>query len=337
MKRKYYFPKTASISLFSNGAKFQTETFKPSHEMKPGKRKNITGWSSKSRKRMREFLLNNTCPDDYLLFGSTFTLPGPLLSPDIFKVLWRRWCNSATKNNWLVVWRVELQARKQPHWHCLIALPKPANQPVDGLCIDLCKYKIWQSWLTVLRNCPPYEVKNLSVIDCSDGIMLDNGTGKSYKLTATINNLLIWQGSEFHSVDVQYNSDNRGSWLRYLQDHSTKAKQEQIAVNIGRHWGVIGRKKFKTIEPDEVINLTGKQYSKFLRLYHRLCTPHRKCSFYDKKRKHFIFCKHIKTCPVASLNRGCLSWSSSRGRYGSSVWFSSPETVKRLAMWALSD
>ena len=117
-------------------------------------------------------------------------------------------------------------------------------------------------------------------------------------------------GAHKVSCDVQIGGGD-GRWLRYLQDHATKAKQEQIGSGIGRHWGIIGRTCFARVMPDASVEMTERQYFRFLRAYQRLATP------------------RVKVGGEWKLGRRVR-----RGRRGSSVVFSSPATMRRLVDWA---
>ena len=102
--------------------------------------------------------------------------------------------------------------------------------------------------------------------------------------------------------------------MRYLQDHASKAKQEQIPENIGRHWGVVGRKHFIESAPIVDVSLTDNQYAKVIRAMQRLATPSRP--------------------NTGSVFGRSLSYSPTRGRWGHSVWFSNPVTMARMCEWA---
>jgi hypothetical protein len=121
-------------------------------------------------------------------------------------------------------------------------------------------------------------------------------------------------GAEARAVDIQETSSAQGAWLRYLQDHSSKRKQEQIPDDIGRHWGIVGRRLWKTADPDEVIQLDEIENVRYLRMIQRLSTPSKKDQSKPFGRK------------LLKRNR--------RGRLGSSVWFGKPETHRRAAEWA---
>ena len=66
---------------------------------------------------------------------------------------------------------------------------------------------------------------------------------------------------------------SRGAWLRYMQDHASKGKQDQIGVAKGRHWGIIGRKLYSRAVPVSTAELSDSEYFRFLRAYQRLCRP----------------------------------------------------------------
>ena len=137
-----------------------------------------------------------------------------------------------------------------------------------------------------------------------------------------------WPGAWMYSIDVQ-GDGGRGAWLRYLQDHATKAKQEQIAQGFGRHWGVVGRAHFAEQEPDgEMVFSCRESYFRFWRAYHRLTQP---VISYRLRRENTgaKFASRI-------FDGRSLGWSSSRGIYGTSVWFSKAATVQRLWEWAES-
>ena len=89
-------------------------------------------------------------------------------------------------------------------------------------------------------------------------------------------------------------------WWRYLCDHASKKKRTQLGWQ-GRQWGVVNRKLFCDVKP-EGIDMTEKQYKGFLRQLRRLTNSHKL-----------------------------------RGLSGASVWFSSPVTVERIALWALDE
>jgi hypothetical protein len=120
-------------------------------------------------------------------------------------------------------------------------------------------------------------------------------------------------GADNHAVDHQAGGDS-GSWMRYLQDHASKSKQEQVGEDIGRHWGVIGRASFERVLPDKSVEMNDQQYARVLRVLQRLATPR-------LENPESVFGRSL----ARRVRRG------SRGR---SVWYSRPETIARIVAWA---
>lgn len=126
-----------------------------------------------------------------------------------------------------------------------------------------------------------------------------------------------WYGAKQRAACVEICPDEFGAWKRYLQDHTSKSKQEQIAEGFGRHWGTIGKDHFRRVLPESCEHLTHQQFARFLRAYQRLCTPYiRDPSALFGRRRGFLV---------------------RRGRSGRSVFFSNPETVRRLVEYAVKE
>ena len=121
--------------------------------------------------------------------------------------------------------------------------------------------------------------------------------------------------ADVYCIDIQILEKEYSAVKRYMQDHTSKSKQGQIGENIGRHWGVINRSAFETKDFKKVIVKT-KQGFAIRRWYNRLCIPYIKDSkaLFSKKRGK----------------------SYRRGYNGSSVFFSNPETLKRMIDYAKS-
>jgi hypothetical protein len=100
-------------------------------------------------------------------------------------------------------------------------------------------------------------------------------------------------GAFEHCVIVEPCEGSAVNWWRYLCDHTSKRKQVQLGWK-GRQWGVVHRKGFNSLVPDTV-SLNLSQWFQFMRLLRRLT-----------KSK---------------------VW---RGSTGKSVWFSNPDTVRRI-------
>jgi len=269
-----------------------------------GKRSTIKGWSKASRRRMREFMLTMRPPAGWCVIGATLTVPGPVITIDEMRKLWAWYCLKMAKIGCCMVWRLELQKRRQPHWHCCIAIPPPvmtedelSERLVPERIRDLLGEPEQKAWFSALDILGP----------CSHECLKD---GRKVVFTGLRRDI---PGAHKYACDRQQEG-SRGAWLRYLQDHATKAKQDQIASGIGRHWGVVGRKHFKRLLPDEVCDMDQKQYSRALRALQRLATP-----FVSAPGK-----------PFGSK----LGYRVRRGSIGKSVWFSNTDTVKRICEWA---
>jgi hypothetical protein len=143
------------------------------------------------------------------------------------------------------------------------------------------------------------------------------GKGEWASGITAVESLMGMPGAYEFSAHVQTNEGHgwRGAWLRYLQDHASKAKQEQIAEGM-RHWGIVGRKRFKRVTPSDAYGLTERQWWALLRRVQRLSTP----SIPDGK---------------SPFGRR-LGFRTRRGSgHGASVWFGRPETLLRLVDWAM--
>lgn len=275
----------------------------------PPKRGKISGWSLSSRRRMREWMLTHEPREGLISYGVTLTVPGPPPSPDEARKLWNHFTKHyITRNGCGMVWRIEVQKRGSVHWHCIAAAPAE-NKPVDGELMNF-PGAVRHWWAQSLRV--------LGVVkewDCKMG-----------KREVTLLNVYRDQiiGADFHAVDVETGGE-KGAWMRYLQDHATKAKQEQIAEGFGRHWGVVGRQSFReTVPSSEMVFTCKASYWRFWRAYHRLTQP---VMSHRHRQRHEKF--HNRPFDGKSLG-----WSSGRGLYGVSVWFSKPDTVRRLFEWA---
>lgn len=316
------------VEFYRDGVALVAPAFRPYKPPPETRRGTVQGWSKSSRRRMREFLLTHPIKSGFDVYAVTYTVPGPVLSPDEAKRLFHNWQMSLNRAGGCAVWRVEVQQRGAMHWHMIAGLPSDVRPcagyrdlPADdtgtfiawsqqagrdqayaalrsGLWPNACR--LTELWFAALDTLGP--VRRPSK-DHPEGFELLSSRSK-------------WSGALRRAALVEVPPDVLGAWKRYLQDHATKSKQDQIGAGIGRHWGVVGRKHFIQVLPDTVAELSLKQYSAFLRCYHRLCTP-------------FI------RCPGALFGkrRGSVSH---RGRSGRTVYFSRPETVARLVNWASS-
>jgi len=125
-------------------------------------------------------------------------------------------------------------------------------------------------------------------------------------------------GAYQYASKVVSGEGERGAWLRYLQDHSSKSKQEQIAEDQGRHWGVFGKKLMRCIDPETTVDMSRRDRFRFDRVYRRLRTP-------QKRKEGVVFGR-------------CLAYSPRAiPQYGQAVFYSRIETVLRIVEWAKSE
>lgn len=275
-----------------------------------GKRGGISTWSKASRRRMRYSLLTRSMPGA-MCFGATLTVPGPVVDLELYKTLFKSWSRAVDKRGWSAIWRCEVQSRGALHWHVILwvhpdavgaAYPSLVGGPVE-LIRSVARDEIGFSWWHSLEGLGGF------VFDPPERT-------KGGKVVKHVDSLMDWPGARKRAVDVQ-DEGNAGNWLRYLQDHATKAKQEQLGENIGRHWGMIGRKRFVVCGPDSIEEFSTKGYFKFLRAYQRLCTP-------VVQREDALFGRS-------------LGWRPRWGSRGTCQRFSKIETVQRLAAWAIRE
>lgn len=254
---------------------------------KRAKRGEISCWSKSSRRRMRRFMLEYAPPEGFDTYDVTATIPGPTLPDDKEKAIFNWWAREVERKGWCFVWRLELQQRGSRHWHFIMSVPAYRQA-----------YEIMLLWWNALDSIGPQDFDPPHVV------------GKME--IRHIERLSNMPGADSASCLVKKDNGS-GSWRRYMQDHASKSKQEQVAESKGRQWGVVGRKLYTKQLPLETDHLTDDQYFRFVRMYQRLCTPSR---------------------PAACCFGRKLGYRPSRGRRGESVWFSNGATVKRIAGWA---
>jgi len=260
------------------------------------KRGKIKGWSYASRRRMREWMLDHEAPAGWTTYGLTVTIPGPEVTVAEASAMWAHFChNHIQAAGYGMVWRLEIQKRKQPHYHALVCAP-PSSPDVDvrkeirnmaWLAID------WMGpvpGLPITRKLPDTAThvdRTVTLVRCDSRMDL-NG---AYKYAVR--------------VDAD---DGEGRWLRYLQDHASKRKQEQVAES-GRQWGVVGRKHFVRARVQAKYDCTDQEFILVMRFMRKLFRP---C---------------VTTKGVWGWKHGYKSRRGSRGRC---VWFT--EEAKQKAV-----
>lgn len=300
--------KCNSLSIFKQGAILKVIPLSVPKNTAHGVRGEVAGWSSSSRRRMRMFMLTHLPPSDFKICGVTLTVPGPLLDTERAKKLFLTFCREVDRRGWCAVWRLEIQERGMLHWHLMAGVPD-----VDGE-----EEKIRVLWHDLVRGMgsevftPPHVIGADSKLINKYGRVLP--PPRLYLLPVTsCNSRMALPGAVMNSCNIQSEGES-GGWLRYLQDHTTKAKQEQIALNVGRHWGVVGRKRFIPVLPDDVFEMTDSEYHRYVRFHQRLANPTQKSS-----------------CVFGR----CLCGRRNFGKRGETVRFGSVETFRKMALLAL--
>jgi len=276
-----------------------------------GKRGKVVEWSSSSRRRLRVCLLTHSAPKNWHTFGVTLTVPGPPLSVNEMKQLWDTFRYAIKDYPIGIIWRLETQERGSVHWHLLCICSPSLNiqrrsqhGTIDALFqTSQTKHVLRALWLESV-----YQMG-----DCFHPAHTIEKKNKIYEIPDYNGNRMDIRDAFIHAFHIDEDGGS-GSWLRYLQDHASKAKQEQIAVGFGRHWGMIGKRHFEKLD-SQIVDMQPKQYYRFLRSYRRMCTP----SYPN---------------PKCVFGRS-LGYRPSRGNRGTSVWFSKPQSVKNLQEWAM--
>jgi hypothetical protein len=235
--------------------------------------------------RLRRDLLTLIPPAGFTEWAVTLTVPGHVVKAEDYKAMWEDFARKAQKQGWAGIWRAEVQQRGALHWHVVLHLPPQVEQ---GAVVDLWHDVLSRPEVVAVRPkpteddpTPEWEIYD-SRIECPGAV----------RFSARVDE-----------------SDGSERWWRYLCDHTSKTKQEQIGEGIGRHWGKIGRKLYSVQHPD-VQRVSDAVFFRVLRALQRLSTS------------------GVKE-PKAPFGRK-LGTRMKRGHGGRSVWFTSPDLVKRL-------
>lgn len=219
----------ASFWLVENGLVVTGQTITNPLGLSPENRAkrqdgDIKGFSSASRLRFRKLLATAKPTFEGYAVGFCFTIPGEIITQERASHLWHSWSRNQCRRDFAelpFIWRVELQKRKQPHWHLVTWIPK--NNP---LLIE----QIKEAWKHLVLN--------------------------SLKPTLTER-----QHYGFDEKGVQHQrlsgTESAAKYLAPTLDHETKHKQDQLGW-IGRQWGIINRDRLTfECKADQRLTLCG--------------------------------------------------------------------------------
>ena len=202
-----------TIQVFPRGVKtlgFSPRVGRP--EGSGGERGEIVGWSKNSRRRFREWLLTHESKNQN--WGVTLTIPGESITPEDWKRAFKQLTTRCARSNVGLVWRLELQQRGQPHIHCIATTPRFVGESVTASTLPaFVGFWWWETWSKILDSAFP---------ECAGIVDLD---GEYVQASKAPRSLLA--GARLHAVRIEADTGG-GLWWRYLCDHTTKSKQEQV-------------------------------------------------------------------------------------------------------------
>lgn len=187
-------------------------------------RGDIKGFSSASRRRLRERLaLASHVSGKTSMLGGCLTIPGDVLPPENVRKIWHDFVKAWKYKTPDIpfVWRIELQTRKQPHWHVVVYAPfERAKEAEENL------YRLWGKVISSNIDFGTLEIKTIS------------GFGR-------------------YGVNTKCLDDSQAAnIIGYLADHTSKHKQDQLGWR-GRQWGIVNKAYLRenartvaTISPD---------------------------------------------------------------------------------------
>lgn len=236
-------PQTASFWLTENGLIVRNqETHNPkgfSSETRATRTKgDIGGFSADSRRRLRYTLARiKPANPEYESWGCCLTIPGEVISQERASKIWHSWSSNNCRRSFAdcpMVWRVELQKRKQPHWHLVVFVQK-------GNAGTLQRMQFSDEWKRLIRE-----------------TLKDKKGCSSWS----------WETDKgFERFGVKWRSlTSRQSAVDYLApelDHESKRKQEQLGWK-GRQWGIINREAADLTDWGEPVHLQGKPVGRII-------------------------------------------------------------------------
>lgn len=191
----------------------------------------ITEFTPQARARLRRALMTRYVPDSDR-YGMTLTVPwiadnfGPLMDEfrecvHRFEVIFRRLLPTSA-----YIDRIELQQRGAPHLHAVVYVARtdaralvgtgaPARPRQPAACVARAvSDALRDAWIRAVSPCGPH-----------------GGD---------------WDAFGIHGADLDAMPDE-GRLMRYIFDHTSKAKQAQLGYK-GKQWGMVGKSNLLTRE-----------------------------------------------------------------------------------------
>lgn len=224
-------------------------------QLPPRSRGDIKGFSRKSRQRLRETLVAAAPTDKGEIYGCCLTIPGDIKTPAEVRKIWHDFVLLYRKKfGAAFVWRIELQERRQAHWHCVFFLRwadvsksikaaasgklGPALAAIEQLGYNALQHEITSIWQGVIFRCTH---------------MTDRTAYGFYE------HGVKWQPLE---------ASEAKNIIGYLADHTSKHKQAQLGWQ-GRQWGIVNRSAL-TFDTTLELTLTPNQHKQAARQFRRL-------------------------------------------------------------------
>lgn len=253
------------VKLHENGV----EILKPSNfkcriksAVSPSTRGKIDGFSYKSANRLRRLLLDVDFRESWAI---CLTLPGEVPVDYNYSKLWHGFVVAyrASFENALI-WRVELQARKVPHWHLVFC----------GEYLDALRLKhFWMDYIrvrfVVSRGFYLHSVKIQSVRYSSSALMYLSAHLSKHKSSQ-----LGWKGRQWAVVNRSaLRLRSSGSTLSFTDDNWRHIVRQfrRLSENLmkfGVYTGAFGRSSFRSC-------IFGRDENRFMRIavYYGKCYP----------------------------------------------------------------
>lgn len=302
---------TETINVYPRGVKTVGESTRVG--LPPGaggRRGKIKGWSPSSRRRFRDYMI--THEPDAEIYAVTLTVPGDIVTPEQWKVLFVAYTTTLTRSGVGAIWRLELQKRGQPHLHMIATAPEGlkiiGEEKEDRIaCVSLWFHRQWFEHLD--KYLPPCEGR------IKTGFDTNTGRDSSDLAVSPVPRSAL-MGADRHAVCFEPDEGDI-LWWRYLCDHTSKSKQEQICGWEGfRHWGKTTKRRFLEIEPEKwkVSRAVFVKVYRWLRQASRRRIRDPRCVFGSR-----------------------MAASPRRHSSGSAVWFGvTADQIERMTLYAMS-